>query len=158
MTTREDFLLAPVANKLNPLGFRTKVHGPVFGLFVLACLCLALAGCSGSDTLPEPDWLYGTWTFSGSSGGITGEGIPETESSSHQIVFTENHVAEIYQAGNLVRTRTFSVGSGDTIFGLRHIIEFDDGEVVVIELVDDDTLSLSQDEYDGFSFTYLREK
>jgi hypothetical protein len=119
---------------------------------------MSLTGCAVLGFSSEFDGLYGTWDLSQSSGGFSGEGIPGTAESHQQIVFTEGQVAEYYRAGDLVRTRRFIVTTGDTIFGRKHLIQFDDGEILIVELLDENTLSLSENEYDGFILTYLRAK
>jgi hypothetical protein len=130
----------------------------IYSLTCLVFLCMSLTSCAVLGFSSELDGLDGIWNLSQSSGGFTGEGIPGIAESRQQIVFTADHVAEYYQDGGLVRTRQFTLTMGDTIFGRKHLIEFDDGESLVVELLDEDTLSLSENEYDGFILTYLRAK
>lgn len=122
---------------------------------MVATLAAGTAGCSPETALPE-DYL-GQWYYTGSSGGISGDGAGDAATG--YIVITPRNTIERYEDdGRLIATESFELAHGETIFSSdpRWILREADGMDRVIQLYDDGTLTISDHAYDGFHLGYAR--
>ena len=104
-----------------------------------------------------PDSCYGEWELLGSSGGITGSGDPGQEATRSRLVVSRDNTMVWHSADGEILTRRFAVRRGRSIFSSadRWLVVFEDGSAeCVVEVGTDGRLLLSENVYDGFSFSY----
>ncbi len=126
-------------------------------LITLSTLALATPlACQTEASLP--DAYLGRWYYVGTSGGIAGTSHGEPDGSS--IVITGANEIESYDAeGALIGSVSFEPTWGSSIFSTENDWILDAaGELPrVISLYEDgETMSLSDNVYDGFSSSYRR--
>ncbi|MGE5441046.1 MAG: hypothetical protein ACM3UR_14425 [Bacteroidota bacterium] len=110
----------------------------------------------------EEKLLYGSWVLVRISGGFSGTTTDVSPEEGSKVVFTEAGSVLYYSKGALERSTTFIVKKGKSIYFTeeKNIIHFADRPELpmVIMKADKDTLILADNAYDGFSFTYMKEK
>ncbi|HEX2962109.1 MAG: hypothetical protein HF300_09095 [Ignavibacteria bacterium] len=110
----------------------------------------------------EEKLLYGSWVLVRISGGFSGTTTDVSPEEGSKVVFTEAGSVHYYSKGALERSTTFVVKKGKSIYSTeeKSIIHFADRPELpmVIMKADKDTLILADNAYDGFSFTYMKEK
>ncbi len=120
-------------------------------------ICLVAAGCSTGSSTSLPEEYRGRWEYLGSSGGITGQGMGDPATGSI-VITADNTIERRSEDGSLESTTDFELGRGTSIFGPEEvwILSTSSGLDQVIRLHEGDTLTLSDNVYDGFQFTYAR--
>jgi hypothetical protein len=132
-------------------------HGRKSWLWVAAAL---VAACGG-DTPPELEALYGTWEWTGTSGGIAGESrSPRPDDPRITITFGKDGNAVFRRDGTVTREQRFRVANEATVFDTAEapVLYYDDedlGRAVEIDAAGT-TLTLSDNVYDGFFLSYRR--
>mgnify|MGYP001334061953 CR=1 FL=1 len=107
-----------------------------------------------------PEEYLGRWYYMGSSGGITGAGMGD-EGTGYIVIHSGNVIDHHQEDGTLVSTATFAVSRGPTIFSSEDqwILDSDSAAPDVITVSDDgQTMSLSENVYDGFGRMYARSR
>lgn len=144
--------------------------GP-FAFLLALVLGAGLAGCERDSATPKrepgeqkvierlPAEFYGTWKFARSSGGIDGRGNPGY--AVETLVLREPNLLEEHRAGGAaVHRTTFTAGRGKSIFSTPEVWQIRRGNSPMIEVVTLSTnreLTLSENVYDGFSYTFKGE-
>ena len=104
-----------------------------------------------------PAEFYGAWKFEGSSGGFSGRG--DDGYKIDRIVITRSNVIESYKGNSLVYSVPFTVGKGRSIYSGKEelFIKLEMSDMPqVVSLHERDTLTFSDNVYDGFSYSYKR--
>ena len=118
------------------------------------------AGCEGTGR-PLVPGLFGTWEWTGTSGGIAGDSrSPQPDDPRITVRFGPDGKALFMRDGSVAREQSYRLASEATIFGPdeRPVLYFDDDELGRVVRIDEagSTLSLSDNVYDGFSLHYHR--
>lgn len=123
-------------------------------LGVVTGLAVVLALSLGRGSLPEG--YLGRWYLAGTGGGIAGD-VLEGATGASIVVTADNEIEHYAPDGSLVSTEKFTLSRGSSIFGSEDEWILDAGSALprVIRL-DDDTLSISENVYDGFGSWYTR--
>jgi hypothetical protein len=128
----------------------------VAGGLVLA----AVSACATAQPTSLPDEYLGRWYYMGSSGGIAGTGLTD-EATGHIVIHSDNTIDHHAEDGSLVRTTEFTVDRGPTIFSTEHQFvpgrESGTPEVIVVS-EGGQTMTLSENVYDGFQRAYARSR
>lgn len=130
--------------------------------FVVAVpVCALLIACQpqggGPSAQSLPDEYLGRWYFTGSSGGIDGDGTGEP-ATGWIVIKADNEIERYAADGSLATKESFQVGrirsiyTGEDAWGLVGTGGLDR----VIEVYGDGTLAISDNAYDGYSFGYRR--
>ena len=130
-------------------------------LTAAGCLVLiALPACAGAQPGSLPEEYLGRWYYTGSSGGITGDGAGD-EPTGFIVIRSGGSIDHYTEDGTDVGTSTFTVSRGPTIFSTEDqwILTRGHDAPEVIRISDDGlTLSFSENVYDGFSRNYARSR
>jgi hypothetical protein len=128
------------------------------GGLALAALSACASAQRTTESLPEP--YLGRWYYVGSGGGITGRGMGD-KGAGYIVIHANNTIDSHEDEGTLVGTAAFTVGRGPTIFSTEDQWILNPGtpvpEVITIS-EDGQTMSLSENVYDGFGRTYVRSR
>ena len=131
-------------------------------IILAACGGLALMASSMCATAPPltslPEEYLGRWYYMGSSGGISGAGTGDA-GTGYVVIHADNTLTRHEEDGTLVGTAEFTVHRGPTIFSSEDqwILNLAGAEAEVIAVSEDgQTMSLSENVYDGFGRTYAR--
>jgi hypothetical protein len=104
-----------------------------------------------------PAELCGVWTFQGSSGGMDGHGNAGYRVA--KIVIGNNNRIEEHHAGGTVTRDTFTPGRGKSIFSTAEVWMMrrqHSAFVEVLTLTTNQDLTISENVYDGFSYSFKR--
>ena len=126
----------------------------------LVVLLVSACGSQGSAASAQPK-LIGTWEWAGTSGGVGGETrLPGPEEPRITVRFEPDGKAIFRRDGEVAREQRYRVSSEVTILGPPElpVLYFDDEELGRVVWIDEsgDTLTLSDNVYDGFSLEYRR--
>ncbi|MGE5431085.1 MAG: hypothetical protein ACM3QX_08425 [Syntrophomonadaceae bacterium] len=130
---------------------------------VLFIICAFIFSSCYDVTAPEEEkLLFGSWILVRISGGIAGQTTNVNPEEGRKVVFTERGSVSYYSKDVLVRSTAFTVKKGKSIYSTEeknfiHFADMPDMPMVIMS-VSRDTLMLADNMYDGFSFTYLKEK
>jgi hypothetical protein len=129
---------------------------------MMTCLlaALALQGCSDEGSGAEnrlPKGFCGKWKLLGSSGGIAGGGdsVPDDVT----IELRREGVMNVYRSGRLESSVRLNVSRGRSIYSGKDawLIEQGQGGMPqVIQINAEGILSISDNVYDGFSYSYSK--
>jgi hypothetical protein len=123
-------------------------------------LVAALAACSNEASQSLPEELLGRWYYMGSSGGIAGGGMGD--SATGYIEIEDDHAYVTFtEDGTRMARIPFTLRRGSTIFSSdeQWMIQTEDGiEEVFMISEDGQTMSLSENVYDGFGRSYARSR
>ena len=123
---------------------------------------LALMTAGACSPLPDvPVDLFGTWEYTGTSGGIAGESrVPRPSDPRITVEFRRDGTAVFRRDGEVARTLRYRIANEPSIYhGADMPVLYYDEEALgrVIQVLDEGrTLSLSDNVYDGLSLTYRR--
>ncbi len=112
---------------------------------------MVLSGCAIKLPPSLPGEYLGRWYYLGSSGGISGV-VTADEGTGYVVIHSDNTIDDHEEDGTLIRTTTFTVDHGPTIFAAEDqwILNLDSGppEVMMVA-ADGRTMTLSENVYDG---------
>jgi hypothetical protein len=119
---------------------------------------LAAAGGCSLEGNSLPDEYLGQWYYTGSSGGIAGDGMGD-EPSGWIVINADNTIDRFDDDGTLLGTDAFEPSLGTSIYSGEDawILERSGGPPQVI-MSSEGLMSLSDNVYDGFSLGYARER
>lgn len=130
--------------------------------FLLMTFALVFSSCYDVTGPEEEKLLPGSWLLTRISGGFAGTTTDISPEEGRKVVFTEGGSVSYYLKGALVSSTTFVLKKGKSIYSSeeKNFIHFADNPEMpmVILSISRDTLQLADNVYDGFSYTYLREK
>jgi hypothetical protein len=139
-----------------------KLRAVPRGLLVLALIegfaFVTLSTCAVLSPPSLPDEYLGRWYFEGSSGGITGAGLGG-EAEGYIVILSDNRIEHHEDGGALVGVNEFTASRGPTIFSTEEqwILNRGVETTEVITYSDDgQTMTLSENAYDGFARSYAR--
>ncbi|MDH3208322.1 MAG: hypothetical protein OEO79_17105 [Gemmatimonadota bacterium] len=118
-------------------------------------LLYPVMGCQAQSSLPEE--YLGQWYFSGSSGGMDGNGTGEPAVG--WIVITDDNEIEHYRDdGSLAVTTRFDLTRAQSIYTGQEAWALSEsgGMQRVIALYENGTMAISDNVYDGYSSGYQR--
>lgn len=127
-----------------------------------ALAVLLVSGCDAQEEATSaPPTLVGTWEWAGTSGGIGGESrVPGQGDARITVQFRADGTAVFHRDGEVSREQRYRISSEVTILGPGElpVLYFDDEELgrVVGLHESGQTLTLSDNVYDGFSLEYRR--
>jgi hypothetical protein len=107
------------------------------------------------DKLPQE--FYGVWAFRGSSGGMNGQG--NAAYRLEKIVIRDDNVIEEHRPGGTVTRSTFTPCRGKSIFSTEDVWQLQrlkSPMIEVLTLTTNGELTISENVYDGFSYTFKR--
>lgn len=107
------------------------------------------------DKLPAE--FYGVWQFESSSGGFNGRG--NASYGVEKIVIAEGNVIEEYRPGGTRTRDTFIPSRGKSIFSTDDVWRIQRKKSSMVEVVTLSTngrLGISENVYDGFSYSFRR--
>lgn len=129
---------------------------------VFIALMLIFSSCYDVTGPEEEKLLHGSWLLTRVSGGFAGQTTDVSPSEESKMVIEDGGSVSYYSKGVLQRRTTFVVKKGKSIYSTeeKNFIHFADRPdmPMVIMMVSRDTLQLADNMYDGYSFTYLKEK
>lgn len=118
-------------------------------------------GCGKINTPnAEAEKLFGKWRFVSSSGGFAGTG--NTNYSSNDLYeYKENGTFSHYEGNQLIDQSSFSLQLGPSIFSQTDqlLIHFGGLSPQLSQsfVIDQDTLFLSEEVYDGFQYVFVKQ-
>lgn len=104
-----------------------------------------------------PAEFYGPWIFQGSSGGVDGQG--NTAYRVEKIVIRDPNIIEEHRPGGTVTQDTFTPGRGRSIFSTDDVWQMQRKRASMIEVLalgTNGVLTISENAYDGFSYSFKR--
>ena len=107
------------------------------------------------DKLPAE--FYGVWTFQGSGGGMDGQG--NAAYRVEKIVIRDASIIEEHRPGGTVAQETSTPGRGKSIFSTEDVWQKrrkKSSMIEVLTLTSNGDLTVSENVYDGFSFSFKR--
>jgi hypothetical protein len=126
----------------------------------LAFLGAAVPGCAQDEPVVSlPDEYLGQWYYLGSSGGIAGTGRGDDPTGWMEIR-SNNTIARFDDEGVQLGVDTFTLTRGPSIFSTDEVwLLHAPGRLEqAARLHDEDRLTLSDNAYDGFHFSYARSR
>jgi hypothetical protein len=128
---------------------------------LLSLLAVLIFSCGKIDTPnAEAEKLFGKWRFVSSSGGFAGTG--NTSYSSNDVYeYKENGTFSHYQGNQLIDQSSFSLQLGPSIFSQTDQLLIHYGglspQLSQSFVIDQDTLFLSEEVYDGFQYVFVKQ-
>jgi hypothetical protein len=128
---------------------------------LLSLLAVLIFSCGKIDTPnAEAEKLFGKWRFVSSSGGFAGTG--NTSYSSNDVYeYKENGTFSHYQGNQLIDQSSFSLQLGPSIFSQTDQLMIHYGglspQLSQSFVIDQDTLFLSEEVYDGFQYVFVKQ-
>ena len=128
---------------------------------LLSLLAVLIFSCGKIDTPnAEAEKLFGKWRFVSSSGGFAGTG--NTSYSSNDVYeYKENGTFSHYQGNQLIDQSSFSLQLGPSIFSQTAQLLIHYGglspQLSQSFVIDQDTLFLSEEVYDGFQYVFVKQ-
>jgi len=126
----------------------------------LALLLLTCGACASAESTSLPEALLGRWYYTGSSGGIGGDGLGD-DPAGYIVIRSDRTLEHFEEDGTTISTTRFKFERGPTIFSTdpQWVMSGTEGPDVVLTLSDEGrTLSLSENVYDGIGRTYARSR
>jgi len=128
----------------------------MFGVILISC------GQSNINNEESPSQIYGEWILVNVSGGITGEIRDiDTETNKNILVFTKDNTVSYSHNDSLISSIKFHIEKRKSIFSvddMDFIVYRNKKPPEVIFKLSKDTLGIADNNYDGFSNIYTREK
>ena len=118
----------------------------------------ALPGCAQNDpVISLPDEYLGQWYYLGSGGGIAGIGLGD-EATGWIVIRSDNTVARYDEDGTQLAVESFTLTRGPSIFSTDEVwlLHAPGSLERVIQIHDEEGMSLSDNAYDGFQLSYSR--
>lgn len=118
-----------------------------------------LVSCSDDDDNSNDKNLIGTWSWIFSSGGIGGTVYsPATTGKNIDLEITSDNKYFYYTNGILSSQGTYTLETQNCIHDHtnKKVLIFSNNESMMIEKIDNSNLFLSDDNFDGFSNSYIR--
>lgn len=123
---------------------------------------LFIAGIYGCDTGVETqEDIYGSWNWIRTTGGFAGVSLtPQSEGYTMKAVFSRGNSASFYKNDSLIWTSKFTVNKEKTIFSEEEmsVIHYESTRLPQAISIKGDTLTLSDNAYDGFNMSYVKIK
>ena len=130
-------------------------------LFILFLCAVILGGCNSAIRENLNSELYGKWILVIVSGGIAGDiNNINTEIERHILEFNENNLVFYFYNDSLVSTNNFSIEKRRSIYSadeLDFIIYENQQAPVAIAYLSQDTLTLADNYYDGYTKVYIKQ-
>ena len=137
-------------------------------LFIFALLSLIITSCTKDKTVNTksyvdlPSNLFGTWNWQYSSGGYAGVSYtPETTGEVRKIEFDTDNNFKYYVNGLLKSESKFHIEKSISIYGKDSALILITNSMSLpqsIRFGHSDTLTLSEEAFDGFGHSYIRIK
>ena len=130
-------------------------------IILLSLLAVLIFSCGKINTPnAEAEKLFGKWRFVSSSGGFAGTG--NTSYSSNDLYeYKENGTFSHYEGNQLIDQSSFSLQLGPSIFSQTDqlLIHFGGLSPQLSQsfVIDQDTLFLSEEVYDGFQYVFVKQ-
>jgi hypothetical protein len=138
------------------------VNAPIRWLLAVAggLVLATLSACATAQPTSLPDEYLGRWYYMGSSGGISGMGMTD-EATGYIVIHSDNTIDHHAEGGSIVRTTEFTLDRGPTIFSTEDQFvlgrESLTPEVIAVS-EGGQTMTLSENVYDGFQRAYARSR
>jgi len=126
---------------------------------LISLLTVLISGCGKINTPnAEAEKLFGTWRFVSSSGGFSGAGNASFDATD-TYEYKENGTFSHRKDGQLMDQMNFSLQLGTSITGQTDQLMIHYGLVGYRQSfqIQNDTLFLSDEVYDGFQYVFVRE-
>ena len=129
----------------------------IFFLIALVLLC----SCKSDVIENNNPSLSGKWLLVNISGGIAGDTeYIDTKTESHLISFDDNNTISFFYNDSLINTTGFQIKKGKSIHStdeLDFLIYENGNEPEVISYNSKDTLTIADNNYDGFTRVYIKQ-
>lgn len=101
--------------------------------------------------------LFGSWTYDGNTGGFTGAGGSNRFSVDSSVEFTESGIFKVYVGSVQQSQKNFTIELKESIYDVspREALVYDNGEYETFQIFND-TLYLSDELYDGYTYRFIR--
>jgi hypothetical protein len=133
--------------------------------FTIYLLLFAVTACKTSNVEIDPDIkmkdLYGKWAWIKSSGGLTGQIITPASTGNNDMLDISSNIIKKFRNGHLLVQYPYQVKKSASIIDKRlyyQLVPVNGGLIQSITMLRNDTLVLSDEAYDGYGFTYVRQK
>lgn len=126
-------------------------------IYTLIPMLVILVGCKKiSAPTEESKAIFGSWQYLNSSGGFSGVGSTKFNSE-NWIEFTEKGFFRVYKGSKKESQKRFKIELKKSIYTteLSPAIVYRDGHYETYRVVND-TLSISDEAYDGFTYRFVR--
>ena len=129
-------------------------------LFLLVLSVAVVCGCNSAIKETYNSDLYGEWILVNVSGGIAGDiNDINTETERHILKINDNNSVSYFYNDSLVSTNNFSVDKRRSIYSadeMDFIIYENQQSPEVVSYLSQDTLTLSDNNYDGYTKVYKK--
>jgi len=119
---------------------------------------LLFAACKKISTPnDESKKLFGSWSYSHDTGGFTGSGGSTKYNEDSWIEFTERGYFKVYEGSEKESQKRYRIKMKESIYSKekRQAIVYLNGDYEIFK-VEDDKLFISDNHYDGYSYTFSR--
>ncbi len=135
-----------------------------FVVFLVAAVLAACATSASPNGPSLPEEFRGRWYYTGSSGGIAGDGAGDA-ATGYIVIKADNTIDHHKEDGTRVSTSTFTPSRGKTIYTSDDQwlmtpaggSALDVPEVIRVS-ADGKTLTIADNAYDGFTKSYVRSR
>lgn len=129
-------------------------------LHLLIISAVILGSCNSAMKENLNSNLYGKWILVNVSGGIAGDiNDIDTETERHILEFDDNNSLSYFYNDSLINTSNFSIEKRRSIYSadeLDFIIYENQQAPEAISYLSQDTLSIADNHYDGYTKVYIR--
>jgi hypothetical protein len=129
-----------------------KIKQILFTILIL----IAVVGCKKID-IPDEEAkaIFGKWQFNFDSGGFSGAGGSNLFDESNWIEFTEKGFYRVYEGEKTQEKARFTVSENDE-GSFKYKVLITKGQGNYLYIVNGESLLLSEDASDGFSYSFTR--
>lgn len=101
--------------------------------------------------------LFGSWTYDSNSGGLMGAGGSNRFSVDSSVEFTESGNFKVYVGSVQQSQKNFTIELKESIYDVnpREALVYDNGDYETFQIFND-TLYLSDEMYDGYTYRFIR--
>jgi hypothetical protein len=117
-----------------------------------------LASCKKITTpTDESKKLFGSWTYDSNTGGLMGAGGSNRFSVDSSVEFTESGIFKVYVGSVQQSQKNFTIELKESIYDVspREALVYDNGDYETFQIFND-TLYLSDEMYDGYTYRFIR--
>jgi hypothetical protein len=134
-----------------------KIPSILLVLIVLFFITISTS-CSENNVDSDRNFL-GTWSWKSSSGGIAGTtATPSSTGKNIDLKLTSDGKYFYFTNGIISSQGTYNLGSQNCIHDHsdKKVLIFSNDESMMVEKIDNSSLLLSDEHYDGFSNSYIK--
>lgn len=127
-------------------------------LFIVAIILVSSISCK-KISAPNEDAkkIFGQWEYKSNSGGFSGAGGSSRFCNDCWVEFTEKGCFIVYEGDNKTSKKKFKIEMKESIYNAnqRPALVYKNGGYETYQIIGD-TLLLSDETYDGYSYSFVR--